>query len=98
MREDFTKLGARCLQEGRSNIHWISIIAQQGAFEVVEVAKVEKVAPGIGGAISHESREHYGQDTFVEDNDKYWIFNIIMTAENVKASGLKGKVRALQEK
>lgn len=80
------------------DLHGILSIADQRAFVTAEAVEVENVAPSGGGEIHEEPKEIVESDVVVEDDDEDWDLVVIMTGEEVKASRLRGRMRALPEK
>lgn len=98
MRLDFAELTVSRFKHGESDIFGIPSIADQLAIGAVEVAEVEKVALSGGGSVHEETRKIVEPDLIFKHNDKEWDLEGIMTSEEVEASVLRGKMRALQEK
>lgn len=98
MRLDFAELTVRRFKDRGFNIHGIPSIADQQSFVVAEVAEVEEAAPSGVGSVHEKTGEIIKPDIIVEDDDENLDLESIMTAEEVKTSGLRGIMRALEGK
>lgn len=92
MRLDFAELEVRCLKDRGSDILGIFSIADQRLFVTTQVAEDENVAPRDGGSVHEEPGEVFEPDVIVEDDDEDYDLKRIMTAKEVKASGVQGKM------
>lgn len=88
----------RCFRSEGSAIKWIPSIADQHAFETVDVAEVEKVPSGGGGLLNEDPSEIVEPDVMFENDNEDWDLGGITAGKEVDASGLRGKMCALQEK
>lgn len=61
-------------------------------------SQCQKVAPSGGGSVHEESEKIFKPNVIVEEEDENWNVEGIMTAEKTKASGVRDKIRSLQEK
>lgn len=59
---------------------------------------LEEGAPSGGDPISKEPKNIFEPGNIIEDDDKAWDLEGIMTAKKVDTTGLRGKGRALKEK
>lgn len=98
MRLDFPELAVRRFMAGGLDIHGTSRIADRRAFVTAEVAKVEEVAPDGGGVIQEELGETTEPDVMFEDDDEDWDIDGIMSAKELEASALQGKISVLRKK
>lgn len=67
-------------------------------FVTAEVAEVEEFALSGGGSVHKELREIAKSYVTVKNDDGDWDLEAIITAEEIEASRLRSKMRALQDK
>lgn len=96
----FVEFAVRRLKDRSAKMHGILIIADRREFATAVVAEFKKVARSNGGLVHvHEKLgEIFKPDVIVQNDDEDWDLVSIMTAEEVEASRLQGKTRALQNK
>lgn len=97
MRLDFAGMTVRRFKDWGSKINGIPSISDQRAFVTAEVAAGERVVPIGSGSVHKEPGEIVKPNLIVENDNKDCDFECIMTTEEVEASGLREKMRALQE-
>lgn len=87
----------RFFKDGGSKIHRIPSTANQRACVVAQPAQVEEVVSSGGDSVHKKTGEIVEADvTFKNDDDDCYLEGI-RTAEEVKASGRRVKLRALQK-
>lgn len=98
MQLDFAKLAVRRSKDASSNEHGTFSIANQRAFETLEVAEVAKVSPSGGGLVHEVPGDTIELDVIIEDEGEDCDLLNIMTDEVVEAIALRHKMRAQQKK
>lgn len=95
MQLKIVELVVRCFKDGDNRIHRIFSVANSRFFVAAEVVVIEKLAPCGGDSEYEESGKIVKPDVNIDDGNKDWNLECIMTAEEVEATGLQSKMRAL---